>query len=173
MKLNSLIYPQLDAATIRALCAQHGNLTKFIPQGQAALVQFSSRDQAFNAVQRLNNFNIGNTVIGAELIGENEAQRAVSQIPPPQPNSAMPPMNASQWSHAPPSFQNSGVNRGGDPWGNPSMQSGHQQQMPNKFGSVGGDPWSGSSGGLWGDMNSMGDHNSNQLLNNILGEGTM
>ncbi|XP_005093845.1 trinucleotide repeat-containing gene 6B protein isoform X2 [Aplysia californica] len=156
----------LDSATVRALCAQHGNLTNFIPQGQAALVQYTGRDLAYNAVQRLNNFQVGNTIIGAELISENEAQRAVSQIPPPQPSPAMPHINASQWSHAPPTFQSGGA-RGGDPWGNGM----HGHQHMSKFGSVGGDPWGGS--GLWSDMNSMADHNSNQLLSNILGGESM
>ena len=156
-------FSQLDSTTLKALCGQHGNLTNYFPQGQAALVQFSTRDQAYNAVQRLNNFQVGNTVIGAEMIGESEAQRAVSQNPPPQPNNTMPPINPSQWSHAPPTFP-----RNSDPWGSQQMP-GHQ--LTSRYGSVSGDPWGGS--GLWGDMNSMGDHNSSQMLSNILGSESM
>lgn len=61
-------------------------------------------------------------------------------------------------------------NRGGDPWSSQQMQSGGNQKYGGGgavgSGGSGLDPWGGSNS-LWGDM---GDHNSNQLLNNILTE---
>ncbi|KAH9519740.1 hypothetical protein Btru_070793 [Bulinus truncatus] len=145
----------MDSATLRSLCSQHGTLTNFyyVAQAQLALVQYSSRDASLNAQQRLNNFAMGSSIITADFISEADAQRYVSQIPHPQPN-VLPPMNTSPWSQAPPSapFQR------GDPWGN-SM---HAAQPLSKYNGV--EPWN-----MW----DISDHNSNPILNNILGSESM
>ncbi|CAL1529889.1 unnamed protein product [Lymnaea stagnalis] len=142
-------------STFRSFCARPGSYNNFFYHVPMALVQYSSGELAMKAQQQLNNQPLGSAIINAEFIGENDAQRLASQFPPPQP-SVLPPMNTSPWSQAPPSalYQNSGR---GDPWGN-SMQSG---QPMKQFGS---EAWN-----LW-DMN---DHNSNPLLNNILGGESM
>ncbi|KAI8796443.1 trinucleotide repeat-containing 6C protein-like isoform X1 [Biomphalaria glabrata] len=146
----------IDTSTVRSLCAQHGALTNFyhVAQAQLALVQYSSRDSALNAQQRLNNFAMGSSTIMAELISDAEAQRYVAQIPHPQAN-VLPPMNTSPWSQAPPSapYQR------GDPWGNSMPTS----QPLSKY-STGGEHWN-----LW----DISDHNSNPILNNILGSESM
>ncbi|BFZ18137.1 hypothetical protein BsWGS_21176 [Bradybaena similaris] len=148
----------VDPNTVRALCAQHGALLSFytVAQGQLALVQYSSREIAFGAQQRLNNFQMGTSIMTAEFIGEADAQRFTAQMPPPQPT-GLPPMNTSPWSQAPPStpFQNAGI-RGGDPWSN-SMLS----QPSSKFASAGENLW-----GLWDRS----DHNLNPLSNILGGE---
>ncbi|GFO04335.1 trinucleotide repeat-containing gene 6c protein [Plakobranchus ocellatus] len=147
----------IDSSTVRALCNQYGSINNFyyVAHLQLALVQFGTREAAFTALQGLNNFRMGNAIISAEFIGENDAQRLTAQIPPPQPGVA-PPMNTSPWSQAPPSapFQTTG-SRMTDPWGNSVFSA----QPFSKISSGGSDLW---------DMT---DHNSN--LNNILGGETM
>lgn len=140
---------KVDPNTARALCAQHGTLITFYPlaQGQVALVQYGSREIAFVAQQRLNNFQMGSSVITVEFISETEAQRFVAPLQP----STLP------WSQAPPSasFPNPGIR--GDPWSSPL--SGNQ---PNsKFSSGGENLW-----GLWDRP----DHNSNPLSSILGGE---
>lgn len=96
---------------------------------------------------------MGSTAILVEFVSEADAQRLTAQIPPPQP-SAMPPMNASPWSQAPPTpFQSV---RGGDPWGNTMLA-----QSSSRYGSTGENPW-----GLWDRP----DHSSNPLSNILGGE---
>ncbi|CAG5118637.1 unnamed protein product [Candidula unifasciata] len=151
----------VDGSTVRALSAQHGTLVSFYPlaQGQFALVQYANREMAFVAQQRLNNFQMGSTVITAEFISEADAQRVAAQIPPPPPPpqaSSIPPVNNSLWSQAPPStpFQNAGM-RSGDPW---STSTSHHS---SKYGSGGDNYW-----GLWDRP----EHNPNPLSNILGGE---
>ncbi|XP_059163876.1 trinucleotide repeat-containing gene 6C protein-like isoform X2 [Physella acuta] len=146
--------PSMDSATIRSLCSCGGNVTSFYYMGQVALVQYSSRDSAYSAQQKLHNFQMGTSVITAEFMGEAEAQRIAAQMQPPQ-QSAIQAINQSPWSQAPPSGHFTG---GRDPWGS-SMPS----SQP-KYSSGGMDPWN-----LW----DVSDHNSNPLLNNILGGESM
>lgn len=144
----------MDSVTIRSLCSCGGNVTSFYYMGQVALVQYNSRDSAYLAQQKLHNFQMGQSVITAEFMGEAEAQRIATQMQPPQ-QSAIQAINQSPWSQAPPSGHFTG---GRDPWGS-SMPS----SQP-KYSSGGMDPWN-----LW----DVSDHNSNPLLNNIMGGESM
>lgn len=140
----------MDSATVRALCQRHGEMLQFsyLADGQVALIQYGSREVALNAQRALNNFQMGSSIIVAEFVNELEAQRLIAQMPPPPPQpSAMAQMNASHWSQAPPTAFQQGTSRSGQIW------------------SQGSNAWTGSA--FW-DVSSMGDHNSNPILSNIL-----
>lgn len=146
--LFTFLAQKMDSATVRALCQRHGEVLQFsyFADDQAAAVQYRSRDLAYHAQRALNNFQMGSSIILAEFLNEFDAQRLISQMPPPlpQPNA----MNTSQWSQAPPASFQQGNNRSGQIW------------------SQGNSTWTGSN--LW-DGSGMGDHNSNHpILSNIL-----
>ena len=140
----------MDSATTRALSQRYGDVINFyfIPENQAALIQYGSRDVAANAQKSLNNFAMGNTTLRADFISDIDAQKAISQLSSQAFQQNSTPVNTSQWSQAPPtSFQpTSGSNRTGEIWGHVS------------------NPWSGSN--LWGDA-AAADQNCNPLLSNL------
>lgn len=76
---------QIDSATLRTLCMQHGPLTTFhlyLNQG-IALCKYATREEANKAQMTLNNCPLGNTTICAETPSENEVQAILQHMPPP------------------------------------------------------------------------------------------
>lgn len=66
--------PQIDGATLKTLCRQHGPLLNFFvnqTNGQA-LVQYATRQEGLKAQQSLNTCVLGNTTILAEFVEEAE-----------------------------------------------------------------------------------------------------
>ncbi|XP_055545594.1 protein Gawky-like isoform X1 [Wyeomyia smithii] len=79
---------QIDGATLRTLCMQHGplqNLQLYLNHG-LALCKYSSRDEANKAQQALNNCPLGSTTIGAECPSEAEVQTYLQQLGAPTGN---------------------------------------------------------------------------------------
>ena len=66
--------PQIDGATLKTLCSQHGPLLNFFVNqnnGQA-LVQYASRLEGQKAHKSLNSCVLGNTTIMTEFVDESE-----------------------------------------------------------------------------------------------------
>jgi len=75
--------PQIDGATLKTLCLQHGPLHNFFVNqhnGQA-LVQYSSRAEGLKAQKSLNSCVLGNTTIMAEFVEENEVSNYITVGP--------------------------------------------------------------------------------------------
>ncbi|EAT40859.1 AAEL007449-PA [Aedes aegypti] len=74
--------PQIDVATLRTLCMQHGplqNLQLYANHG-LALIKYSSREEANKAQQALNNCPLGSSTIGAECPSDTEVQAYLQQL---------------------------------------------------------------------------------------------
>lgn len=66
--------PQIDGATLKTLCSQHGPLLNFFVNqnnGQA-LVQYATRLEGQKAHKSLNSCVLGNTTIMTEFVDESE-----------------------------------------------------------------------------------------------------
>ncbi|XP_019555933.3 protein Gawky isoform X2 [Aedes albopictus] len=73
---------QIDVATLRTLCMQHGplqNLQLYANHG-LALIKYSSREEANKAQQALNNCPLGTSTIGAECPSDSEVQAYLQQL---------------------------------------------------------------------------------------------
>lgn len=92
---------QIDGATLRTLCMQHGPLQslQLYSNHGLALIKYSTREEASKAQQALNNCSLGSSTIGAECPGDAEVQAYLQQLGVPAGNitsSAMvPPPNSS------------------------------------------------------------------------------
>ncbi|XP_055638376.1 protein Gawky-like [Toxorhynchites rutilus septentrionalis] len=76
---------QIDGATLRTLCMQHGpvqDLQLYLNHG-LALCKYSSREEASKAQQALNNCPLGNSTIGAECPSDTEVQTYFQQLGAP------------------------------------------------------------------------------------------
>lgn len=104
--------PQIDGATLRTLCMQHGPLQslQLYPNHGLALCKYSSREEASKAQQALNNCPLGSTNIGAECPSEADAQTYLQQLGAPAGSSGsiLPPSSsgpvtsvAQSWRQAP------------------------------------------------------------------------
>uniref|UniRef100_A0A1S4JW08 Uncharacterized protein n=1 Tax=Culex quinquefasciatus TaxID=7176 RepID=A0A1S4JW08_CULQU len=103
---------QIDGATLRTLCMQHGPLQslQLYPNHGLALCKYSSREEASKAQQALNNCPLGSTNIGAECPSEADAQTYLQQLGAPAGSSGsiLPPSSsgpvtsvAQSWRQAP------------------------------------------------------------------------
>ncbi|XP_062546140.1 protein Gawky-like isoform X1 [Armigeres subalbatus] len=113
---------QIDVATLRTLCMQHGPLQNLQLYAGLALIKYSTREEASKAQQALNNCPLGNSTIGAECPSDAEVQAYLQQLGAQAGNitsSAMvPPPNSSggvtsvaqSWRQAP-------RTSGSDTWG--------------------------------------------------------
>jgi hypothetical protein len=67
---------QIDQMTLKALCAQHasGVLTyyRYIPQMSCVIVRYNSKEEATNALGKLNSVSLSNTTIFTQALTENE-----------------------------------------------------------------------------------------------------
>ncbi|KAK6170119.1 hypothetical protein SNE40_018591 [Patella caerulea] len=151
---------QIDSSTLKTLCQQHGPLSCFVPLQQlgSALVCYSSKEEAAKAQRALNQCVLGGTTIFAEFITEEDASRFAK-------HSAM-NVPSQQWSQ--------------------NQQQQQQQQMSQLNNAAApASPWSlaptpylpsSGSGSMWGSSlwgGASDDHNSNPLVNNILGGQSM
>lgn len=74
--------PQIDGATLKTLCIQHGPLNKFhlFLNNGIALVMYNSGREAAKAQKALNNCLLNNTTIQANITNEAEANNIMQQL---------------------------------------------------------------------------------------------
>lgn len=138
---------QIDGATLRTLCMQHGPLQnlQLYPNHGLALCKYSSREEASKAQQALNNCPLGSSNIGAECPSEADVQTYLQQLGAPasvgggnSSSSIVPPSSSGPvTSVAQSSWRQPPRTTGGDTWGSgwpPSSGSG------------------GTGGGLWAPL---------------------
>ncbi|XP_055612649.1 protein Gawky-like isoform X2 [Uranotaenia lowii] len=147
---------QIDGATLRTLCMQHGpllSLQLFSNHG-LALCKYSSREEANKAQQALNNCSLGSTTIGAESPSETEVQGYLQQLgvptanvplggggnvlPPPSSSSSSNVTSVSQsWRHTP---RSGGADTWGSGWPPSSTGGGSNLWAPLEGGTERGTP---------------------------------
>ena len=74
---------QIDHATLKTLCGQHGPLKDFVfhPGSGQALVRYNTREEAAKAQKALNGCTLHNNTMLAEFVPEADAERVVEQLP--------------------------------------------------------------------------------------------
>ena len=70
------VTPQIDQSTLKALCAQHANgaLTyyRYITQMTCVLVRYNTKEEANNALSKLNGIPLGNSTIFTQQLSESD-----------------------------------------------------------------------------------------------------
>ncbi|XP_058815312.1 protein Gawky-like [Topomyia yanbarensis] len=122
--------PQIDGATLRTLCMQHGplqSLQLYLNHG-LALCKYSTREEANKAQQTLNNCPLGNSTIGAECPSDTEVQTYLQQLGAPTGNvaigggvnssgSIVPPSSSGSVTSVAQSWRQAPRSAGADAWG--------------------------------------------------------
>lgn len=116
---------QIDGATLRTLCMQHGPLQslQLYPNHGLALCKYSSREEASKAQQALNNCPLGGTNIGAECPSESDAQTYLQQLGAPavggigSSGSIVPPSSSGPVTSVAQSWRQTPRTTGADTWG--------------------------------------------------------